>query len=211
MGFWVSLGEWLNGLFRDKRERFHRDLASLGLPLRLRPPGAPEDRVEPLLYERPGLRSLGTISIRSGPIRWVSVLVERRDEGDVYVAAYGVPDARLAYTDLSGLWIDSVKVRDFPFVGRVCDTQWEGQDMGLGLLSALSSQKLVNAGLVDSGTISIRAHSAHRCWTLALDLGTPSLEEWHAYEAVAACLLRAKLPHSRAARLARHRPQPRPP
>jgi hypothetical protein len=204
MGFWVFLGEWLHEWARDKtKDEFFLGLGGLGIPAKLMPDGAWEERVK--LSQG---HSLGIIAIRSGPIHWVSVLKYGADEGDnFYYAAYGVPDARLAEIDLSELNIKSVLVRDFPFVGRVCDTKWEGQDLGLGLLSTLNSLRSVNSGLVDSEPIELRAHRSHRCWTLTIYIRLtnnlfswvnppkfiPSLEEWRSYEAIASSLLHADL------------------
>jgi hypothetical protein len=183
-------------------DEFLLSLGALGIPMQLMPRGAPEEYVKPSSWH-----SLGVIAINSGPIGWVNVLVDYTETGARHHAAYGVPDARLADADVTELKVESVKVRRAPFADRAAAVRWEGNDLGLGLLSALNGQRSVNAGLAGSGAITIQAHRSHRCWTLTIDIRlrdnlfswmnppeySPSLEEWRSYEAVASCLLHADL------------------
>jgi len=103
-----------------------------------------------------------------------------------------VPDPRLGPYSLV-CKIKSVRVKDYPVLGKVVDLHWKGKDSDLGIISRLNSDISIRDPIMRSDDVLIRARGDHRCWIISTKtrdvLDAPSEEMWSCYQAIARHLL----------------------
>lgn len=153
----------LREAFRDKmRDEFCAGLQhQLGISASLAPRGRPAERVK---RDNRG-SSLGLIDISEGPIRWVNVQEFGRAYDTFYCATYGVPDPKIGpiFPKAS---IKSVRVRSRRVFGDVIRVDWEGKDLGLGVIGRLVEQPW-EALMRSAVDIEIIAHPEYGCWAMS--------------------------------------------
>jgi hypothetical protein len=186
--FPTSFLDKLTDPFRDHtRDDICAGLQRLGVDVKMAVRGRAEEKSS-------GKESLGVIDIPAGPIRWVNVCKVTYTSGQgrgktYYFTEYGVPDPRLE-PKLAWLEVRSVRMKNFPLVGRVVDLRWEGKDSGLGIIKRLNSDISIKAPIMRSRDVKIRIHRYLRCWIMSTKTReVPSAELWDCYQAIARHLL----------------------
>ena len=175
--------------FRDStRDDICAGLQRLGIDARLAERGRVEEKFG-------GKSSPGLIEIPEGPIRWVNVRKEtRQDLPDVYYTDYGVPDPRLEPNFSKTVRIKSVRKKNFPLLGEVVDLRWEllweGEDFGLAVINRLNSDFRLKEPIMKSRDVTIDTHGDHSCWIISTKTRDPPSEElWDCYQKIAQHLL----------------------
>ncbi len=131
------------------------------------------------------------IEIEEGPIKWANL-----SQGDTTSStaepsvSYGIPDPRIG-SSFPQVEIHSVRVRDFPMLGKVFNVSWSGYDAELGLLSRLNSDASARQPVQVLGDLQISSHAEDACWLLTDPTGdqNPSSELWDLYQTLARHLL----------------------
>jgi len=92
------------------------------------------DRVKEDIF---GFGSLGLIDITNSPINWVNLRKETRGSGPggtetISFTEYGIHDLRLG-PNANLINIKTKRIKSVPFVGKVIDLRWEGEDLTICL------------------------------------------------------------------------------
>lgn len=183
-----------SNIFRDPtRDTVCDVLRGMGIDAQIAECGRPEENTE----RGPFCESLGMIDIAEGPIRWINVIRKRLGHIREYNLKCGVPDGRLDPSSPK-VQIESAPKRNFPLFGKVVDSQWKGEDSGLGLISHLSSDSLLKQKIIKSNVVmNISAHGNLGLWIISTDYSRhvsppiwfPSEEEWQGCQSIARHLL----------------------
>jgi len=128
-------------------------LQSLGVDARVASRGQLEEGLEKRLEGA----SVGVIDIAEGPIRWINVRGVTHQVGGEgaytsggptnYWTHYGVPDTRLGPNSPS-VKIKTVRIRNFPLIGKVVDLRWKGKGFGLRIVNRLNNDLQLKSPIV---------------------------------------------------------------
>ena len=115
---------------------------------------------------------LGKLDIDGCPIRSVNVFQFRRTyeyDCDDFTVMYCVPDSRII-PGFRNVQLYSVRVKSFPFIGRVKAVEWQENDIELHLRKHLSQASFINATITATGKdFRVIAHPNKECWTIQTD------------------------------------------
>ena len=167
-------------------DRLRESLVGIGVDAEVYARGRPE---ETFIGKWP-FRSLGIVSVFSGPISWVNVLRRSHEGGTGYLLQYGVRDKR----DLPAVHIETVRVKAFPVFGQVVDVRWDGDDSGLGVADRLKGDGSISHCVANKNwNFTIQTPSRRRCWVVSerkvvrrVDFGA---DKWECVRAIARILL----------------------
>ena len=170
---------------RDKsRDELAYALNSVGVKAEIAERGVVEERAENSWYQR----SLGTIDIAKGPIRWINIL--KKDGGQHNLPKWwvvlGIPDER-PISNRQAVNIKTVRNKTFPLFGNVVDVIWKGNDSGTDLVNVLSTDPAIKTLSQRIGNLEIKNHSNEfQGWTLTVDRRfSPTNQDWETLEKVA--------------------------
>jgi len=164
------------------------------------------------------------IDIAEGRIRQVIIEHQREfargyyspnfDESSLTIQ-FLVPDSRIG-PEFPQVRIRSVRVRNFPVLGKVKGIRWKGKDksfptagVALDVVARLSKDNSITAAVAKAKSdITIEADHARGCWVFwkqmkaqyrpyaeeVLELLGPTRRQWDCYQAIASHLLGTPLP-----------------
>ena len=75
-------------------------------------------------------------------------------------------------------------MRKFPFIVRIIDLKWEGEDFNLGIISRLVEDVALAQPIIDSKGLNIRAQTKNGCWILISNCLLPPESLWRCYESI---------------------------
>ena len=170
---------------RDKsRDELAYALNSVGVKIEIAERGDAEEKVENSWY----LRSLGTIDIAKGPIRWINILKKdgSKHSPPQWWVVMGIPDER-PISNHQTVKIKTVRKKTFPLFGKVVDVTWKGKDSGSDLVNVLSVDPAIKTLSQRIGNLEIKTHfNEFQGWTLTVDRRfSPTKQDWETLEKVA--------------------------
>ncbi|MFC1921441.1 hypothetical protein ACFLYQ_06945 [Chloroflexota bacterium] len=155
-------------LLRDKtRDKLAQNLASLGITAILAERGREEEKVENSWYQR----SLGTIDIPEGLVRWINILKKdgSKNSPPRWWIIFGIPDERPVPKHKT-IDIKTIRKKAFPVFGKVIDVTWKGNDYGTGLIDTLSQDEAVKNLAKKAGNLTVHSYAKEfEGWTLQVD------------------------------------------
>ena len=175
---------WKEQLRDKSRDELVYALNSVGVKAEITERGVVEERAENSWYQR----SLGTIDIAKGPIRWINIL--KKDSGQhnppKWWVVLGIPDER-PISNHQTVNIKTVRNKTFPLFGKVVDVIWKGNDSGTDLVNVLSTDPAIKTLSQRIGNLEIKNHSNEfQGWTLTVDRRfSPTNQDWETLEKVA--------------------------
>jgi len=182
---------------RTERERVCAMLQAFGVEASLAPRGRREERCQDYSLI-PLDDSEGLIDIQASVIRWVNVWGHPPGDGGT-VLDYGVPDVR----PLPRLedYLSSVRVKNFPILGRVIDVRWKGDDHGTGIVNSLTADDAIKKAIMCIGGYGhdpyVWSCPEHGCWLMREPIYDITTEKWDCFEKIAARLLATPLKERR--------------
>ena len=175
---------WKEQLRDKSRDELAYALNSVGVKAEIAERGVGEEKAENSWYQR----SLGTIDIAKGPIRWINIL--KKDSGQhnppKWWVVLGIPDER-PISNHQTINIKTVRNKTFPLFGKVVDVIWKGNDSGTDLVNVLSTDPAIKTLSQRIGNLEIKNHSNEfQGWTLTVDRRfSPTNQDWETLEKVA--------------------------
>ena len=172
-----KLRRWLHQVWKAGRNPILEDICANLRLWGIDSDVSPTSRWEPVTHNTES-RAIGMVTIRRGPVKWVNYRTESITDGEnaglsVALLDFGIPDSRLRQQSRTGssyFYIESIKVRKIPWVGRVIEFSWKGNELGLGIVDRLSSDEEVNSSLMTGfaswGDVQIRAFKG--LWTISM-------------------------------------------
>ena len=175
---------WKEQLRDKSRDELAYALNSVGVKAEIAERGVVEERAENPWYQR----SLGTIDIANGPIRWINIL--KKDSGQhnppKWWVVLGIPDER-PISNHQTVNIKTVRNKTFPLFGKIVDVTWKGNDSGTDLVKVLSTDPAIKTLSQRIGNLEIKNHSNEfQGWTLTVDRRfSPTNQDWETLEKIA--------------------------
>ena len=190
LGCGASLGVpmasgWKEQLRDKSRDELAYSLNSVGVKAEIAERGIFEERAENSWYQR----SLGTIDIAKGPIRWINILKKDRGQHNPpkWWVVLGIPDER-PISNHQTVNIKTVRNKTFPLFGKVVDVNWKGNDHDTGLVRVFSNDKTVTNLATKIGNLRVRSLDLGR--TLRVDRRlNPTNQDWQTIQKIADYIL----------------------
>ena len=175
--------------FRDKtRDTLAQNLQLLGVGAVLAERGRAEEKVENSWYQR----SLGTIDISEGLVRWINILKKdgSKNSPPQWWVILGIPDER-PLSHHKAVDIKTIRKRAFPLFGKVVDVTWKGNDHHTGLVQVLSDDEAVKNLAKRIGNLTIHSYAKEfQGWTLQVDRRfEPTSQDWATIQKIANYIL----------------------
>jgi hypothetical protein len=176
-------------LVRDKtRDQLTTTLVSLGVTAKMADRGRFEERIGKPMFQR----SLGIIDVSDGLIHWINIVKRDRskDRRPAWRVVMGVPADRLA-SQRADVVLRTIRKKSFPIFGRVVDVTWKGDDQGLGLVHAFSTDMAVRSLATEQGNLEVRWNdNEFQGWTIIVDRRiSPTMTGWQVLQGMAQQLL----------------------
>ena len=179
-------------LLRDKsRDELARTLNCLGIRADLAERGRPEEKVENSWYQR----SLGTIDVPEGLVRWINILKKdaNRNSPPMWWVVLCIPDKR-PVPNYRAVDIKTIRRKAFPLVGKVVDVTWKGNDHNSGLYEVLSGDEAVKSLAEKIGNLTIHSYDKEfQGWTLQVDRRfQPTSQDWATIQKISDYILSSR-------------------